>query len=290
MKRFLLGILACGCLTQATAQVSFQLSLMADHKTYMVSMTPAETWAYPKNITGTAQVTVRIPANVRFTAGNITSLQAGVKWLDNARIETPASDPTHDYVSFSLTTMATKNIPYQQGVETPLFTFTNLQNDCVGKVELIDNNEAVVAKVTAEGFNVKNHLSTLATKGGEAFTGIQGSRVADCSTSTAAQDLNKDLSILNAYPVPATDLLTIEWTNGAVDAQNTTLIATDILGQEVLNQKIGPLSWNIPTSSGIKGNLGKVDINVVEWASGLYLFHFVNDKGVSATQKVLVAK
>jgi hypothetical protein len=290
MKRFLLGILACGCLTQATAQVSFQLSLMADHKTYMVSMTPSETWAYPKNITGTAQVTVRIPANVRFTAGNIISLQAGVKWLDNARIETPASDPTHDYVSFSLTTMATKNIPYQQGVETPLFTFTNLQNDCVGKVELIDNNEVVVTKITAEGFNVKNHLSTLATKGGEAFTGIQGNRVADCSASTAAQDLNKDLSILNAYPVPATDLLTIEWTNGAVDAQNTVLIATDILGQEVLNQKIRPLSWNIPTSSGIKGNLGKVDINVVGWASGLYLFHFVNDKGVSAPQKVLVAK
>jgi hypothetical protein len=283
MKKFLLGILACGCLNQATAQVKFQLSLMADHKTYMVSMTPAETWAYPKNITGTAQVTVRIPANVRFTAGNITSLQAGVKWLDNARIEAPASDPTHDYVSFSLTTMATKNIPYQQGVETPLFTFTNLQNDCVGKVELIDNNDVVVNKVTAEGFNVKNHLSTLATKGGEAFTGIQGTRIADCSiTTTAAQDLNKDLSILNAYPVPATDLLTIEWTSRAADAANTVLIATDILGKEVYSKKIDPLS--------IKGNLNKIDINVVEWASGLYLFHFVNEKGVSATQKVLVAK
>jgi hypothetical protein len=282
MKRFLLGILTYGCLTQATAQVSFQLALMSDHKTYMVSMTPSETWAYPKNITGTAQVTVRIPANVHFTAGNITSLQAGVKWLDNARIETPASDPTHDYVSFSLTTMATKNIPYQQGVETPLFTFTNLQNDCVGKVELIDNNDAVVSKVTAEGFNVKNHLSTLATKGGEAVSGIQGNRVADCSTSTAAQDLNKDISILNAYPVPATDLLTIEWTSRAIDAPNTVLIATDILGQEVYTKKIDPLS--------IKGNVNKVEVNVVEWAIGLYLFHFVNDKGVSATQKVLIAK
>jgi Secretion system C-terminal sorting domain len=282
MKRFLLGILTCGCLAQATAQVSFQLALMADQKTYLVSMTPAETWVYPKNITGTAQVTVRIPANVRFTAGNITSLQAGVKWLDNARIETPTSDPMHDYVSFSLTTMATKNIPYTQGVETPLFTFTNIQNDCVGKVELIDNNDAVVSKVTAEGFNVKNHLSTLATKGGEAFTGIQGSRIADCTASTATLDLNKDLSILNAYPVPATDLLTIEWTSRAVDAQNTVLIATDILGQEVFNKKIDPLS--------IKGNLNKIEVDVVEWASGLYLFHFVNDKGVSVTQKVLVAK
>lgn len=282
MKRLLLGILTYGCLTQATAQVSFQLALMSDHKTYMVSMTPSETWAYPKNITGTAQVTVRIPANVHFTAGNITSLQAGVKWLDNARIETPASDPTHDYVSFSLTSMATKNIPYQQGVETPLFTFTNIQNDCVGKVELIDNSETVVSKITAEGFNIKNHLSTLATKGSEAVTGIQGSRIADCSTVISAVDLNKDLSIINAYPVPATDLLTIEWTSRAVDAPNTTLIATDILGQEMYTKKIDPLS--------IKGNLNKIDINVTEWASGLYLFHFVNDKGVSATQKVLVAK
>jgi hypothetical protein len=290
MKKLLLGILACGCLTKSSAQVSFQLSLLADQKTYLVSMIPAETWAYPKNITGTAQVTVRIPANVRFTAGNITSLQAGVKWLDNAHIETPASDPTHDYVSFSLTTMATKNIPYQQGVETPLFTFTNIQNDCVGKVELIDNNETIVTKITSEGFNIKNHLSTLATKGGEAVASTQGNRVVDCSATTVAQDLNKDLSILNAYPVPATDLLTIEWTSRAADAPNTVLIATNALGQEVFTQKIDPLSWNIPMPSGIKGNLNKVDINVIEWASGLYLFHFVNDKGVSATQKVLVTK
>lgn len=282
MKKLLLSLLAYGCLSQATAQVSFQLSLLADKKTYLVSMMPSETWVYPKNITGTAQVTVRIPANVRFTAGNITSLQAGVKWLDNARIETPASDPTHDYVSFSLTSMATKNIPYQQNVETPLFTFTNLQNDCVGKVELIDNNEAVVSKITAEGYNIKNHLTTLATKGSEAVSGIQGSRVADCTASTSVQDLNKDLSIVNAYPVPTTDLLTIEWTSRVADAANTVLIATDILGQEVYSKKIDPLS--------IKGNINKIEVNVIEWASGLYLFHFVNDKGVSATQKVLVTK
>ena len=131
MKKILLAILACGCLTKSLAQVNFQLDLMPDRKTYVVSMVSTETWAYPQNITGTAQVTVRIPANTRFTAGRITSLQQGVQWLDNARIERPVADPTHDYVSFSLVTMATKNIPYVRGVETPLFTFQNLQNDCV---------------------------------------------------------------------------------------------------------------------------------------------------------------
>ena len=74
MKKILLGILACGCLTKSIAQVNFQLDLMADRKTYVVSMVATETWAYPQNITGTAQVTVRIPANTRFTAGRITSL------------------------------------------------------------------------------------------------------------------------------------------------------------------------------------------------------------------------
>jgi Secretion system C-terminal sorting domain len=282
MKKLLLGLLACGCLTKSTAQVSFQLSLMPDHKTYLVSMTPAQTWAYPKNITGTAQVTVRIPANAHFTAGAITSLQQGVKWLDNARVERPEADRTHDYVSFSLTSMATKGIAYQANVETPLFTFTNIQNDCVGKVELVDNTDATTQNVTAEGFNVKNHISVLAMHG-EAFGGIQGSRVADCSAVTNAQDLNNGLYVQNVYPTPATDLVTIEWTDSqASKAQNTVLIVTDVLGQEMVNQKIDPLS--------IKASTNKVELDVRSWASGVYLFHFVNDKGLSPSQKIIVTK
>jgi hypothetical protein len=283
MKKLLLGLLACGCLTKSTAQVSFQLSLMPDRTTYLVSMTPTQTWVYPKNITGTAQVTVRIPANVRFTAGNITSLQQGVKWLDNARVERPAADRTHDYVSFSLTSMATKAIPYQANVETPLFTFTNIQNDCVGKVELVDNAAATTQNVTAEGFNVKNHLSVMAMQG-EAFeAATQGSRVADCSATTNAQDLNNGLYVQTVYPTPATDLLTIEWTDTHISkAQNTVLIITNALGQEMINQKIDPLS--------MKGATNKIDLDVRPWASGVYLFHFVNDKGLSPTQKIVVSK
>ncbi len=282
MKKLLLGLIACGCLTKSTAQVSFQLSLMPDHKTYLVSMTPAQTWAYPKNITGTAQVTVRIPANLRFTAGSITSLQQGVKWLDNARVETPDADRTHDYVSFSMTSMATKNIPYQANVETPLFTFTNIQNDCVGKVELVDNNDAATQNVVAEGFNVKNHISVLAMYG-EAFAGTQGNRVADCSTVTNAQDLNNGLYVQNVYPTPATDLVTIEWTDSqASKAPNTVLIITDVLGQEMVNQKIDPLS--------IKASVNKIELDVRPWSNGVYLFHFVNDKGLSPTQKIVVTK
>lgn len=282
MKKLLLGLLACGCLTKSTAQVSFQLSLMPDRKTYLVSMTPTQTWAYPQNITGTAQITVRIPANARFTAGNITSLQQGVKWLDNAHVERPVADRSHDYVSFSLTSMATKNIPYQANVETPLFTFTNIQNDCVGKVELVDNAAATTQNVVAEGFNVKNHISVLATKG-EAFGGIQGSRVADCSTATNAQDLNNGLYVQNVYPIPATDLVTIEWTDSQISkAQNTVLIVTNALGQEMVNQKIDPLS--------IKGVSGKIELDVRPWASGVYVFHFVNDKGLSPSQKIVVSK
>jgi Secretion system C-terminal sorting domain len=289
MKKILLGILACGCLTKSVAQVNFQLELMPDRKTYMVSMVSTESYSYPQNITGTAQVTVRMPTNTRFTAGRITSLQPDVKWLDNARIERPAADPTHDYVSFSLTTMATKNIPYVRGVETPLFTFVNIQNDCVGKVELVDNNSTVVKNITAAGFNIKNHISVLAKKG-EAFSGIRNS-VADCSATTTNTEDKSGVNVQNVYPMPATDLLTIEWMDdNAATATKTVLIVTNTLGQEVHSQKIGPLSWNIPTSSGIKGNLNKLELNVSTWANGLYAFHFVTDKGVSAGQKILVTK
>ena len=280
MKKLIIAVALLGFISKGTAQVKFQLSLMADKKTYIVSMIPTETWVYPKNMTSTAQVTLRVPSSARFTAGSITSLQAGVRWLDNAYVERPAADPNYNYVSFALLTLGTGNIPYRAGVETPLFSFRNIQNECVGKIELVDNSSHKIAEITAAGFNVKNHIATLASKGKSAFSGTINT-IADCSATTNILESNNIVNTLAAYPIPAAHILTIEWSNNMKEvAQSLSLVVVDVLGKEVFTEKLDPLSKN--------GQLQKFDLNVSAWSEGLYMFRFVSEKGTSEMSKFIV--
>ncbi len=280
MKKIkLILALALLSLGKSHAQVKFQLTLMPDKKTYMVSMIPDRTLVFPQNITGTAQVTVRIPTKLRFTAGEIKSLLTGVEWQNNVHLEGLKSDTQHDYISFALKTMGTKNIPYEEGKETPLFTFKNIRNDCVGLMELVADNDPSVLKVIQEGYNVKNHLSIMGIRG-EAAKGVVNTK-ADCNAiSTGINEGNHPFKIHAAYPIPAHDELTIEYQNTLADAKNLQLVVTDIVGKEVLQKSI-PLSINRET----------MQLNVSNWSAGLYLFRISDAQGrVSATQKFVVTQ
>ncbi|NJN33433.1 MAG: T9SS type A sorting domain-containing protein [Saprospiraceae bacterium] len=269
--------LALLCAGKSSAQVNFQLTLMPDKKTYMVSMIPEKTFSFPQNITGTAQVTIRIPTKTRFTAGDVKNLQSGVEWHNNVTLEGLTADPTHDYISFALKTMGTKNIPYEAGKETPLFSFRNIRNDCVGTMELVVDNDPSVLKVFQEGYNVKNHISILGLRG-EGAKGVLNAK-ADCNAiATGVNESQYAFKIHAAYPVPTFDALTIEYQNTLSDAKNLQLVVTDILGKEITRQGI-PLSMNRE----------KVQINVSDWSNGLYLFRITDGKGrASATQKFVV--
>lgn len=279
MKKSILYAALIGMSLKSQAQVKLQLTLMADKKTYMVSMLPEKTLTMPQNITGTAQVTVRIPAHVRFTAGDIKNLQTGVEWVNSVHLESPKADAQHDYISFSLKTMGTRNIPYEMGKETPLFTFTNIRTDCVGLVELIDDNDPSVSKVLKEGYNVKNHLSVMGVQG-EAVTGVL-TKKADCSAiASSVTDLNSPFKILSAFPIPASTDLTIEYQMTVKDATKGQLIIKDMVGKEITRQ-------NIPLSI----NREKASVTVSTWAVGLYLFHIQDAQGrVSGVQKFVVVK
>ena len=126
------------------AQVKLSLTLLPDQQTYLVSMTPEVTWAAPMNMIGSAQIVIRLPADKPFLAGNIKSLVPGVSWADNALIEKPASASDYSFICFVLNELGTKSIPFHAGVETPLFTFVNLEPGCVGLMELVENNNATI--------------------------------------------------------------------------------------------------------------------------------------------------
>jgi hypothetical protein len=71
---FLAFIIFCFGGISTHAQVKFKLTRQEDRKTYIVSMISEETYEGNQNITGTAQVTLRIEGTADFLIREITSL------------------------------------------------------------------------------------------------------------------------------------------------------------------------------------------------------------------------
>jgi PKD repeat protein len=106
---------------------------------FRISFTPDTTWAFPANITSSAQYTVKVPTG-GFVASNVTSLLTDVTFEIASTYVAPVEDPAHDYISFILGSPGTQGIPYQKGVKTPLFTFEN-SGSCVGSNVALMNND-----------------------------------------------------------------------------------------------------------------------------------------------------
>lgn len=255
------------CLAQsALAQVRYNLSLLPDQRTYLVSMVPDQSWDAPLNAVGSAQVVVKLNADKNFLAGQIKSLVQGISWVDNAYIERPASAPESNFICFALNERGTKNINFQEGVETPLFTFVNLEPDCIGALELVDNNDPQIqAVIYKDQINITQSITVLGARG-DAYTGILNGRT-DCtllSTSTDAKEIVKNLRM---YPVPASDVLQVAWENLPGSSADKLLI-NDMLGRQMLLE-------NLSATGGEQ----QLRLNVADFPTGLYTATLLNSTG-----------
>lgn len=259
------------------AQVKFQLSLLSDNKTYMVSMIPEQTWTYPQNITSTAQVTLRYASSQKFMVVNMKNLIPTVLWQDNSYIDLPQTSGGYNFISFALRSQGTTAIPYEAGREVPLFSFTNYHG-CEGKVELINNNISNLSGTEAQTYNIGNHWTSLASQK-EAYTGNLNALV-NCSTPTTGISDNDDklFSSITAYPVPASDRLNLKVNAVTKDVQKINqVIFYNLLGDVVLTQKVKVLP-------------GEQDltIDVTSLTSGVYLFKLTGDNMSSKNYKFLI--
>lgn len=258
------------------AQVKYQLTLLPDNKTYVVSLIPSKTWEFPKNLTSTAQVTIKVPSDKPFTAA-VTNLIPGVKWVDNSYIEKPESDKSHNYISFGLTTLGTSKIPYVANEEVSLFSFRNIEeNPCVGKISLIDNIKDALKGSDAEKYNIGNQISVMATEG-DVYEGNLNSDV-DCSTYVSSKDLIEDFNI-SASPIPSEGLINIEWTN-LVSANTATQIKIEnIEGKVIATRKINAVQGK---------NIEHFDFT--SEPSGCYYFSLLQNNKSSKKYKFLIIK
>ncbi len=275
---FLLG-LAISFGRPALAQVKLNLSLLPDQQTYLVSVISESTWTAPQNTVGSVQVVLRYNAGKQFIAGNIQSLIPGVTWVDNAYLESPASAPEFHFVSFVLNERGTKNIPFQQDVETPLFTFVNLADDCIGKLELVENESELTKQVVGvDHMNVTQNITVLGARG-NAYAGILNASV-DCAQATSVENQQPVVKNLRVFPVPTSNVLRVFWENLDTGNGPDKLQVTDILGRELgLERKL--------ISNAAEEQYIQLDVS--DFPTGLYNGCFVTPGGDRQSFRFVVA-
>lgn len=254
------------CLAQTIgSQVRLNLSLMPDRQTYLVSMLPDQSWQAPMNAVGSAQIVIQMDAAKPFLAGQIKSFIPGVTWLDNAYVESPAAAPQYRFICFALNEPGTRNIPFQAGVETPLFSFVNLEPGCAGPVSLVDNNDHLVQLVVNKNrLNITQNLTVLGVRG-NAVAGIAANNANCAEIQTKTEEII--VNSLKIYPVPATDMLQILWELDP--GQNIDkLLVTDMIGRQLVLETIKPVSGE-----------HRYDLDVSNFPTGLYTAALINKEG-----------
>ncbi|MCF8243692.1 MAG: T9SS type A sorting domain-containing protein [Saprospiraceae bacterium] len=238
------------------AQVQFKLSYSQETERYMISVVPQQTYAAPQNITGTGQVTIKVPTN-NFDPVDIESMLTGMLWEANARNNSPSESPDFDYISFGLNIQGIAFPDYVAGVELPLFSFQNAYG-CNGAITLVDNFADEFMPPNSQNANIGNALTILGA-GGEAYGGISGSAVVNCDPN-AVLSAKEEIGLggYTIFPNPASDYVNVkvDWNGDATDAN---ILIVDATGKQVMTA---------PASLATGKNTQKVKVS--ELAPGSY--------------------
>ena len=155
--KYLLIILSLLFLTNAlSAQVRGKLELLADNKTYQVSIIPDINFNPPLSITNNAQITLIAPAG-GLDIANFQSLVG--QWQVASVVEAPTENHSFSYYSISLAGPI-EDLIFTSGVEIILFTFEN-SAICIGNITIIDNTTDPFIPPNTQNVNVGNLFSIL---------------------------------------------------------------------------------------------------------------------------------
>lgn len=198
----------------------FKLNFDPTTERYTVSVVPMANYSNPQNITGTGQVTIKVPTN-KFDPVDIESHLVGMHWEANARNDSPVEAPEFDYISFGLIIQGVAYPEYEKDKELPLFSFRNAYG-CTGKIYLVDNANDPFMPPNSENANIGNTLTILGA-GGDAYIGNVNGGQCDCAqdpNSTTATEEELSLKGFSIYPNPVSDLanLAINWDGKTTDA------------------------------------------------------------------------
>jgi Secretion system C-terminal sorting domain len=269
--KYIVSALICLVAITTNAQVKFKLQLLADQKTYQVSIIPGATFSSPLNLTSTAQITLVVPTG-GFEPKNVHSMQSDVQFHFNSRTDAPSENLSFDYVSVGLKSLGTAGLKYQNGLEIALFTFENAL-PCSGNISLLDHSTDAFFKNPNKKANIGNYISIYGAQG-DAYTGNIGHGQVVCSSvpGTSTQTGVADFTL---SPNPFTTDLQFgaNWKNAVSEAKIT---LTDALGKVVFEQQF-------------VASIGKntVDMELAHLAPGLYAVTLITDDNPVYSRKIV---
>lgn len=159
-----------------SAQIKYEIELLPDNETYLISFVPEVTYYAPNNIVVSGQVTIRLPHGVApnsFEVTDLTMETPGATWESTDIVYAPVEAPSFDYFSFALTTPGTPAYTFDAGVPVPVFSFKNGAGHCADSLYIIDNFVDPFLPPNSLGLNVGNSLVIF----GGGFSNIYGGAV-----------------------------------------------------------------------------------------------------------------
>ncbi len=257
MKRMLFLFVAALLGFSASAQVKFKLGYDKSTDRYTVYVVSMQDYSHPQNITGTGQVTIKVPTN-KFDPVDIVSHLEGMIWEANSRNNSPTEAPDFDYISFGLIIQGVAYPEYQKEKELPLFSFRNAYG-CTGKVWLVDNDNDPFMPPNSQNANIGNTLTILGA-GGDAYIGNENGGVCDCAddgSGTTATEEELSFRGFRIFPNPVSDVANVQinWEGKTTDGW---IQVVDALGRVVLGQPMtildGENHFRIEADKLVPGN------------------------------------
>ncbi|GIV31515.1 MAG: hypothetical protein KatS3mg029_0866 [Saprospiraceae bacterium] len=257
MKRMLFLFVAALLGFSASAQVKFKLGYDKSTDRYTVYVVSMQDYSHPQNITGTGQVTIKVPTN-KFDPVDIVSHLEGMIWEANSRNNSPTEAPDFDYISFGLIIQGVAYPEYQKEKELPLFSFRNAYG-CTGKVWLVDNDNDPFMPPNSQNANIGNTLTILGA-GGDAYIGNVNGGLCDCAddgSGTTATEEELSFRGFRVFPNPVSDVANVQinWEGKTTDGW---LQVLDALGRVVLAQPMtvldGENHFRIEADKLVPGN------------------------------------
>ncbi|EIJ34140.1 hypothetical protein [Thiothrix nivea] len=141
--------------------LEYKLALAEDGQTYQLWMKPASTPKPDFSLTG--QVTIKAPHTSNFSVTKLASGIEDVSWVEASRVDAPAEDTGHDYISFSFIGVqgnSARNYEWQQDQEKLVFSFEN-KNGCQEGVALMANDDPFNIETNSANTNPGNQFTNL---------------------------------------------------------------------------------------------------------------------------------
>ncbi|MFK7936028.1 MAG: T9SS type A sorting domain-containing protein [Saprospiraceae bacterium] len=256
-QSLILSALLLFCVIPTFAQVQFKLTFDSKKDAYVVSVIPEVTYESPGNITGTGQISFKVPTG-NFDVIDLENLHPDLRWEANSRNNSPVEDSNWDYISFGLITNGAPRIDYKSGVEIPLVSFRNEQG-CTGEIMLVNNDTDEFMPPNSQQANIGNQLTIFAARG-NAYSKNVGNGAADCGTYAVTNTKEViQAAQVEVYPNPATNRLNVKF-NWQLNRAETTLNVLDAQGKVVMAKQFA-----------LQKGFNTLDLNVDLLPQGAYM-------------------